>query len=111
MTEITLTHYGVKGMRWGVRRKGRSGGKPSSDYAESRKLLRKKKLSTLSNEDIKKLNKRLEMERKFKNLDPTAKGTGKRAVDRALSTYGSAVIGGVAGAAATVTVSKILKGG
>jgi len=108
MIKLTLKHYGVKGMRWGVRRKRGSGGRVSQDHAESRKLLKKKKMY-LSNEDIKKINKRLNLEQDMGRLDPTAGGAGKRAVDKFLKQYGSAVIAAAAGAAGAATVSAIKK--
>ena len=34
--EEIIEHYGIKGMRWGVRRKRGKGGRVSSDYSTSR---------------------------------------------------------------------------
>lgn len=107
--EEVLAHYGVTGMKWGVRRKGRSGGKASADYTRSRKLLKKKKLSELSNDDLKKLNKRLEMERKFKAVNPKASAEGKRWVGKTLNAYGNLAVGAIAGAASAATVAKLLR--
>jgi len=108
MTNIFLKHYGIKGMKWGVRRKRGAGGRVSKDHAESRRLLKKKRL-TLSNDDIKKVNKRLNLERDMARMDPTTSGTGKRAVAKFLGQYGNAVIAGVAGAAAGATIGLIKK--
>lgn len=75
-TDYELFHHGVKGMRWGVRRK--SGGvgtsstkssKPatSGDHKRARKL-QSKPLSSLSNKQLKDLNTRLNLEMNYKNM-------------------------------------------
>lgn len=64
MTE--LKHYGVKGMKWGVIRKNPSGS-PSADHILSRERKRKK-LSQLSNHELRGLNERLQLERSNRDL-------------------------------------------
>ncbi|MCK5292785.1 MAG: hypothetical protein KAR39_12320 [Thermoplasmata archaeon] len=95
-------------MKWGIRRKRGSGGRVSKDHTESRKLLKKPKM-TLSNEDIKRVNKRLNLERDMTRMDPTKRGAGKRAVSKFLGQYGSVVISAAAGAAGAATVSAVKK--
>lgn len=102
-----LAHYGTKGMRWGVR-KDKKGRTQSQDYKQSRSLLRKR-VSELSNEDLKKLNSRLQLERTLSSLDPTVSASGKRAVGKFMQKYGKAFIGGLAGAAATASVGVIVR--
>lgn len=65
-----LSHYGVKGMKWG-RRKAKEA--PSEDYVRT-KNLRKKSLNSLSNDELRKLNERLQLERSYRDLtsSPTA---------------------------------------
>lgn len=103
-----LEHYGIKGMKWGVRRKRGPSGRVSKDHAESRRLLQKKRIE-LSNEDIQRVNKRLNLEKEMARLDPTGRGVGKRAVDKFLGQYGNAVIAAAAGAAAGATVAAVKK--
>lgn len=75
MDNNTLYHYGVLGMRWG-RRKARSsssstnGSKRSntSDDHNRAKALKKKKLSQLSNAELRELNNRMQLESQYKNL-------------------------------------------
>lgn len=80
--EPVLTHHGVKGMRWGVRRSkeqlGRSRGRRSSkseDYTEARKI-KKKKVSQMSNAELKKINERTRLEQEYSRLNPSAVSKG-----------------------------------
>lgn len=78
-----LTHYGVKGMRWGVRReresKGGSSGlknpfkkePPSKDAAQAKALqkrIKKNGLDNLTNEELQALTKRMQLTQNYKNL-------------------------------------------
>lgn len=109
LVEKAIAHYGIKGMKWGVRRKRGRGGRVSSDYASSRKIL-KKKISQMSDDELRRINKRLEAESKLRKADPRLAAEGKRQVGKALSVFGAGLIGGVAGAAATVSAKKIVEG-
>lgn len=77
----SLTHYGVKGMKWGVRRAEKRAAKAAkklegaSDDYKSTAALRKKKASELSNKELKALNERLNLEQQFSKL--TAKPQSK----------------------------------
>jgi hypothetical protein len=72
----SLYHYGVPGMRWGVRRKRNSGGRikgkrsqGSSDYQKTRKLKRRG-TKNLSTQELKELTQRLQLEKQYKDLSP-----------------------------------------
>lgn len=78
-----LRHFGVQGMRWGVRKprpsrsdsikiKTKTPPPPDnrSDDSKRAQSLRSKKVSELSNDELRTLNQRVELERKFKDLNP-----------------------------------------
>lgn len=95
MTDETLIHYGVKGMRWGVRRKDRGGvdtanqAKPekklSSDAKEVEKL-RQKPISQMSNAELRRLNDRLNLETNYNRLTTqrSTVETGRSRVEQSL---------------------------
>lgn len=100
----SLAHHGIKGMKWGVRRyqnkdgsytnagKRRRRSQNSSDYEETR-LLRKKSPKQLSNEELKKLNKRLNLETEYRRLNPRGIFRGQQAAKTVISIAGT--IGGL----------------
>lgn len=101
-----LEHHGIKGMKWGVRRKvgknGRVGQKPKKGSVDFRTTqpLRKKKPSELSNMQLKKVNERLNLEKKFSDMNPTKMDKGKEFMDDVLKAS--------VGAAGTAALVKIV---
>ena len=88
MMNDELYHYGILGMRWGVRRsKSRSSnsGKRSEKSKQTidpsyKKAHTKKKLKYMSDIELREVNKRLNLERNYKDLTRT-KSKGKAAID------------------------------
>jgi hypothetical protein len=79
-----LAHYGVKGMRWGVRRRSSSGSSnpfstPKSEDAARAAEALKKPTAALSNDDLQNLVRRLQLEQQFKSLTTTAPKVSRRA--------------------------------
>lgn len=79
-----LAHYGKKGMKWGVRK--RRSVKPSPDYKQVKKL-REKKIPELSNEQLRTINNRLNLERSYRQLkwDSTTVKRGQSHVNEVLA--------------------------
>lgn len=96
-----LYHFGIKGMKWGVRRfqnkdgtrttAGKSRRKEySSDYIESRA---KKDIRSMSNEELKKRINRYQLENQYRNLEPSVYNKGMTIAKKILATVG--VVGGL----------------
>lgn len=89
MENNTLYHYGVLGMRWGVRRnrslssggsKSKRKSSKSEDYIRA-KTLKKKRLSQLSNSELKEINNRMQLENQYKNLKRQHVTVGRKFVN------------------------------
>lgn len=99
-----LYHYGVLGMKWGVRKDRKTGasrktanpkgGKSATttkspvpkaeDFLESRRY-KAKAVAGLSNTELKKLNERLNLEKQYKDLTKAERQKGKNFMAEALS--------------------------
>lgn len=76
-----LYHYGIKGMKWGVRRTpAQLGHKTSKKKNETRgwskdakraHAIEKKSVKQMSNQELKQLNQRVELESNYKRLHPS----------------------------------------
>lgn len=110
-----LYHYGILGMKWGVRR-SRTGSSSSGKRYRSKpavdpsykKAHTKKKIKYMSDNELKDINKRLNLEKNYSDLT-RKKSKGKAVVDTFVSTAGT--IAAVAGAYGTYKkyVSPMLK--
>jgi hypothetical protein len=88
LLDFFLSHHGVKGMRWGVRK--RSSGKASGDSKRTADL-RSKPIHTLTNKQLKAANERLNLEQNFARMNPGTVAKGKKTAAEILSTVGIAV--------------------
>lgn len=94
-----LYHYGVKGMKWGVRRyqnedgsrtaagKRRERMKPSSEHNQTR-TAQAKGPSKLSNDELRKVNERLQLEETYKRLTSSQVKKGESWVKKSLISAG-----------------------
>lgn len=95
MENYELVHYGIKGMRWGLRRYQNPDGtltdkgkKRYSEDALNAKVLRKKNINKLSNAELKKLNERDQLEVTRRELKKK-KSRGRQAVQAFIATAGT----------------------
>jgi hypothetical protein len=110
----TLTHYGVKGMRWGVRRErgpdGRVQSEDSKKAEEHLTVVRSSSVKALSNKDLKELNARLQLEKTYKDLtDPSKQKNGKNFVKKQLQDIGLEVSKNIIKAKLTKDIKKAFK--
>ena len=98
-----LYHHGIKGMKWGVRRtdaqlaRARGKSKPE-EHEDYKKAHSGKSYKSMSNQELSDVNKRLNMERQYKDLTKKT-STGKKLVTGFIK--GAGTITAVVAAAAT----------
>lgn len=88
LNQNELAHYGIPGMKWGVRRSQKQLARIDkkakkqgwSEDAENAAKIKTKKLKQMSNADLKKLNERMRLENEYKNLNKQRKNAGRKFV-------------------------------
>ena len=101
-----LEHYGIKGMRWGVRRKNPSGG--SSSPAKTRTTY-KKAPSALNDQELNRRIKRMELEKKYNDLNSKDLTPGRKYAQSILEGSGRQAVGAAVGGTVTFLVARALK--
>lgn len=104
MENYVLYHAGIKGMKWGVRRyqnkdgtltdagkKRRARQESQSEDARTASALKKKKVSEMSNAELKKLNERTRLEQEYSRLNPNTVQKGWKYVVGAAAVTGTAL--------------------
>ena len=96
-----LQHHGIKGMKWGVRRYRNKDGsltpagrKRYGDWSEDARTaseIRTKKVSQMSNAELKKLNERVRLEQEYSRLNPNTVQKGWKYVAGAAGVMGTAL--------------------
>ena len=100
MSDYELYHYGVLGMKWGVRKSERqlAGIRKKakrdgwSEDAKSAAEIRTKNPKQMSNAEMRKLNERTQLERNYKQLHPSTISRGFSAVAKAGAIMGTAIL-------------------
>lgn len=80
-----LEHHGVKGQKWGVIRKSRSSSSGKTGY--------QKKAKSLSDAELNKRIKRMELEKKYSDLNLAATSPGRHFAQNILSNQSKVAIG------------------
>jgi|SRR5690606_1596657 len=75
----TLIHFGIKGMKWGVRRKRGTDGRVKGSSGPPRG---KNAISKMSDSELRQHINRLQLERQYSQLNPTRVDSGRRAVSK-----------------------------
>lgn len=82
-----ISHFGVKGMKWGIRRyQNRDGSLTSegrkrygrSEDSEIVRELRKKPVSAMSNQELETVIRRMNLERQYRDLKSSEINSGKK---------------------------------
>lgn len=101
-----LMHYGILGMKWGVRRGKNASGKRKTSKKltadQKERQSRKndlKKRRTMSDADLKKRIERMKLEKELKNLTQEDIAPGKKYVGEIMSSAGKKALGVVAAGA------------
>lgn len=83
-----LAHYGVKGMRWGQRKARKSRAKSKAKESDTEKTKYQKAPSRLSDAELSRRIKRLDMEKRYNELNAVPKSEGKQMATRILKNVG-----------------------
>ena len=93
-----IYHHGIKGMRWGVRHDKKQSGfgrkRSNDDWSEDAKeasLIKKKRVSQMTNSELMKLNKRQNLERQYAQLNPSVVSKGMKYVTTVAAVTGTAL--------------------
>lgn len=84
----SMYHFGILGMKWGVRRKSGKSGRVTSEEHNKAQGLKKKHISEMSNDELRQLNTRLQLERSYKDLSKKEISGGKKFVADVLQQSG-----------------------
>ena len=87
--DYILKHVGVKGMKWGVRKKNR---RPTSNESLESRFLRKEKAKRLTNQELQKVITRAELEARYNAINESSLSKGKKAIVSMLAKSGKAVL-------------------
>ena len=97
MDQNELSHYGVPGMRWGVRRSGASStssrikkGPPSEDFKRMQEM-KKRGTKSLSTSELRELTGRMQLEKQYKDLSKASVSKGRAFVEDTLKSTGKEI--------------------
>lgn len=103
-----LEHHGVKGMKWGVRKK-RNESARAKQFGSGKTRFKDAKVKDLSEEEINKRIKRMELEKRYSDLNKSKKKAGSDYVSTILSNSGKSAAGAAVGTGVSFLVGRALK--
>lgn len=83
-----LYHYGILGMKWGVRRYQNKDGTLTSKGKTHYRKLRKDDYKTLSDDELRRKTERLELENRYNQLNPSKTGRGLKNIGEVAKSAG-----------------------
>ena len=110
----SLYHFGILGMKWGVRRQRGSdgrvieGSRGSDDHQKARDL-KKKGASNLSNAELKSYVERMNLEKQYSNLNKKEVSAGRKFVNDILVTAGKTTLTNFVTKQMTAQLDKVVK--
>ena len=85
MTNEELKHFGILGMHWG-KKKGKTILSPHKDYAIADNI-RKKDIREMSNEELKTLTSRVQLEKSYRDVSKKEVSRGKQFVNNFIENF------------------------
>lgn len=86
-----LAHFGIKGMKWGIRRSPEQLGRKSSSKSDAGK----EDVSKMSDQELRSRLNRLQMEQQYKQLSSNSISSGKKTAQKILKASSKVIVKGV----------------
>lgn len=93
-----LAHHGVKGMKWGIRKRSKKQTTFDNAHADYKRAHSKKSISQMSDQELRERNNRLQAERQYETMTKKT-SKGKKFVKAYVATAGT--VAGIVGATTT----------
>lgn len=102
-----IEHHGVKGQKWGVRRKDTS----TNSSSGPRKLssITSENTKHLTNDELRKIIERMNLDRQFSELTSAKTHAGRKYTKTLLENSGKTAVGVLVSAVATKAVKTVIK--
>lgn len=110
--EDVLAHFGIRGMKWGVRKKKLPVSRDAGFKAGIKNQVRREKVASVSNQDLQRAIERMRLEQDFKRLAINEKSGISRWIASTLTEIGKREVQAYAAKKLTVAaIKKVATGG